>query len=287
MFFAIVDDPEGPSAGPARGLVPRPPGLRGVHRLGSCRRGSPRSSSGVRRGPRLSRRSRAGLGVILDASVFVYLGVLLAAIAAPDRAPAAARDRPAAPRSSRSSLSRAGVSCYAAPTSRTTSGVPRDQRASKTRNRASRRDQQRMMLSGSGGRCRDPPVLGVGFDRRNRTQPYLAARKRKFPGQPAIAYRRRRTRGASRTTGSSSPPTPGTVGLLLGLATFGAGLVLAFSGCAERLRGARRRGVDPGRGGDVERDRDRRGHPDGRRNVGRARPRRGLDSGCRRRAGGA
>ena len=81
MFFAVVDDPKGPR-----------PGQREVSFIGHQNLGSLTGAAlaagfaalalGVRRRLGLVALVGGSLGVILDASVFVYLGALLAAIAA-------------------------------------------------------------------------------------------------------------------------------------------------------------------------------------------------------------
>jgi O-antigen ligase len=104
------------------------------------------------------------------------------------------------------------------------------ERAAKSAETGVQTGQQRTMLLWMGYEMwRNHPVLGIGLDRSNTDfKPYLAAMKRKFPGQPPLAYPSKGHPWGVENLWLELAADTGTVGLLLGLATFGAGLVLAF-----------------------------------------------------------
>src|SRR5205085_5482939 len=89
---------------------------------------------------------------------------------------------------------------------------------------------QRTMLAYIGVRIwEDHPLLGVGFDRsRDRYRPYLADAKRKFPGQPPLAYPSRAHRWGVQNFWVQLLADAGVVGFVLGAATFLVGLGLAL-----------------------------------------------------------
>ena len=207
MFFAIVDDPEGPRPGPARGLVPRPPGLRRVHRAPRSRSASPRSRSGCGRPLAVAAIVGGGLGVILDASVFVYLGSLLAAVAARlDRPPPRHARRSGGSLAIGAILVVVGSGVYVLRGSDVTnylsflgiSHVAHD-RLERRADRLAARDAALDRLAD----VEDHPSSGSASSARTTDfQPYLAGREAEVP-EPARAglTRRRRTGGACRTSG--------------------------------------------------------------------------------------
>ena len=80
------------------------------------------------------------------------------------------------------------------------------------------------------------PVLGVGFDRSaNRYQPYLAAARRKFPNQPEIAYPSPRHQWGVQNLWVQLLADTGIVGLALALTTYGTALVTAFRAARRRV----------------------------------------------------
>ena len=89
---------------------------------------------------------------------------------------------------------------------------------------------QRTMLAYIGLRIwEDHPLLGVGFERSaDRYRPYLADAKRKFPRQPAQAYPSPQHRWGVQNLWVQLLADVGVVGLVLGVATFLAGLVPAL-----------------------------------------------------------
>ena len=229
MFFGIVDDPQGPR-----------PGQREVSFLGHQDYGAFTGAAlavglaaialGARRRLALAAVIGGGLGVALDASIFAYLGTILAAIAivvVTRRLGTLTLRRIVALgailvvvgsgvfvlRGSDVSnyLSFLGVSH--APAS-TDTGV--------------QTGQQRTMLLWMGWQMwKDHPLLGLGLERSNTDfAPYLAALKRRFPNQPAQAYPSDRYPWGVQNYYVELASDTGIVGFLLGLAVFGMGLLL-------------------------------------------------------------
>ena len=231
MFFAIVDDPQGPR-----------PGQREVSFLGHQDYGAFTGSAlaagfaavalGIRRRLAVVAIVGGSLGVTLDASVFAYFGVLLAAVAI-----VIATAKLGTLNLRRMLLIGAvllvvagGVVGLRGSDVSSYLGFLGIERAQKSAETGVQTGQQRTMLLWMGLQMwENHPVLGIGLDRSNTDfQPYLAAMKRKFPGQPPLAYPSRIHRWGVQNYWLELATDTGTVGLLLGLATFGSGLVLAF-----------------------------------------------------------
>jgi hypothetical protein len=89
---------------------------------------------------------------------------------------------------------------------------------------------QRVMLSYLGLRMwEDHPLLGVGFQRsKDHYGPYLAAAKRRFPGQNAFAFPSPQHEWGVQNTWVQLLADVGLVGFVLGVLTFAAGLFMAF-----------------------------------------------------------
>jgi O-antigen ligase len=171
-------------------------------------------------------------GVILDASIFAYFGVVLAAIAAAwvGRRTGTLTVRRAVALASILAVVGAGV--YVLRGSDVTDylsflGVRQPAASTGTDVQSG---SQRTMLAYIGLRIwEDHPILGVGFDRSaNRYQPYLADAKRKFPDQPAQAYPSPQHRWGVQNFWLQLLADVGIVGLALGVATFATGLWLAL-----------------------------------------------------------
>ena len=172
------------------------------------------------------------VGVIIDASIFAYFGVVLAAIAAAwvggrtgtltvRRAVALA-----------TIVAVVGAGVYVLRGSDVTNylsflGI---KAAAASTAADVQTGSQRTMLAYIGLRIwEDHPLLGVGFDRSaNRYQPYLAAAKRKFPDQPAEAYPSPDHRWGVQNLWLQLLADVGIVGFALGAATFVTGLWIAL-----------------------------------------------------------
>ena len=237
MFFAIVDDPEGPR-----------PGQREVSFLGHQDLGAFTGAAlaigfaaivlAVR--PRLALVAviAGSLGVILDASVFAYLGTVLAAVAA------GWIGRRVGTLTLRRALAIAGILVvvgsgvyvlrgsdvsnylsFLGITPATTSVAGQVETGS-----------QRTMLLWIGWRMwRDHPVLGLGFERSNFDfKPYLAAARRRFPNLPAEAFPSDQHRWGVQNLWMELLADTGIVGFALGVATFVTGLVLALRRAGQR-----------------------------------------------------
>ena len=169
-----------------------------------------------------------GIGVILDASIFAYTGVVLAALAAVwlGRRSGTLTVRRVVAIASILVVVGAGVSVLRG--SDVTDylsflGVRHPVETSSTDVQSG---SQRTMLAYIGLRIWvDHPVLGVGFDRSaNRYQPYLAAAKRKFPDLSAQSYPSESNRWGVQNFWIQLLADVGLVGFALGLATFLSGL---------------------------------------------------------------
>lgn len=89
---------------------------------------------------------------------------------------------------------------------------------------------QRVMLSYLGLRMWEAhPLLGVGFQRsKDHYGPYLAAAKKRFPGQNAFAFPSPKHEWSVQNTWVQLLADVGIVGFVLGVLTFAAGLFMAF-----------------------------------------------------------
>ena len=180
-----------------------------------------------------------GLGVIIDASVFAYLGLILAAIAAVwvgQRLGTITVRRTAAlgaillvVGSGVAVLRGSDVSSYLSFLGVTPANIV-------VTDNDVQSGSQRATLLWIGWRIFEAhPALGVGFDRSaNRYQPYLAEAKRKFPNQPEIAFPSKRHQWGIQNLWVQIAADTGIVGLALALAVYGTALVTA-------LRAARRK----------------------------------------------
>jgi O-antigen ligase len=231
MFVAIVDDPEGPR-----------PGQREVSFLGHQDYGTFTgaalaigfSAIALATRPRLAAVAvTAGVvGVILDASVFVYLGCLLAAV------PAVWIGR----RSSTLTLRRGlaigailvvvGSGVYVLRGSDVTNylsflGITE---SSKSTSSNVETGSQRALLLWIGYQMwRDHPILGLGFERSNFDyKPYLPAAREHFPNQPAEAFPAPSHRWGVQNFWLELLSDTGIVGFVLGVATFATGIVVAL-----------------------------------------------------------
>jgi hypothetical protein len=172
------------------------------------------------------------VGVIIDASIFAYLGVVLAAAAAVwvGRRAGTLTVRRAVAVASILVVVGAGVSVLRG------SDVTNYLSFLGVRPTATKPDpgvqsgSQRTMLAYIGLRIwEDHPLLGVGFDRsNNRYQPYLAAAKRKFPAQSPQSYPSPRNKWGVQNLWLQLLADVGIVGFALGIATFASGLWLAL-----------------------------------------------------------
>ena len=229
MFFGIVDDPDGPR-----------PGQREVSFLGHQDYGSFTGAAlaigfaaivlaGNRRLAAAAAASGA-VGVVIDASVFVYLGVFLAAVAA------LVVGRHVGTLTLRRGLAvvaillAVGSGVFVLRSSDVSSylsflGISH----AKVNPNDVQTGSQRALLLWIGWKIfEDHPVLGVGFDRSsNRYQPYLAEAKRKFPGQPPLSFPSPAHPWGVQNFWVQLLADTGIVGFALGVATFLTGLVLA------------------------------------------------------------
>ena len=136
---------------------------------------------------------------------------------------------------------------------------------------------QRVMLAYIGLRIwRDHPILGVGFERSTTGYgPYLADAKRRYPDEAPSSFPSKQHAWGVQNFWLQTLADLGVVGLLLALATFGTGLVLALRApAAVGFVALVAAVVDPRRRRDVERARDRRRQPAAGAHVARARARR-------------
>jgi MFS family permease len=231
MFLGVVDDPDGPR-----------PGQREVSFLGHQLLGSFTGAAvaigfaaialGTHRRLAAVAVVGGGLGVIVDASVFAFLGTLLAAVAV---VLVTWRLR---------TLSLARLLAVCAILVVVGSGVSVLRGSDVTNylgflgvtepNKATtghvETGQQRTLLLWMGWQMwKDHPVLGLGIDRSNTGfQPYLAALKRRFPGQPAEAYPSKQNPWGVQNYWLELASDMGIAGFVLGVSAFLIGLVLAF-----------------------------------------------------------
>ena len=174
-----------------------------------------------------------GLGVIIDASVFAFLGTVLAALAIlvlGRRLGTITLRRTAAlgaillvVGSGVVVLRGSDVSSYLSFLGVTPANIV-------VTDNDVQSGSQRATLLWIGWRIfEDHPLLGVGFDRSaNRYQPYLAAAKRKFPNQPAIAYPSKGHEWGIQNLWVQIAADTGLIGLALALATYGTALATAL-----------------------------------------------------------
>jgi hypothetical protein len=231
MFLAIVDDPEGPR-----------PGQREVSFLGHQDFGTFTgaalaigfSALALAIRPALAAVAITGgaIGVILDASVFVYLGCLLATVAV------VWIGRRAGTLSLRRGVAIAAVlvvvgsGVYVLRGSDVTNylsflGI------TKSHTNASgnvETGSQRALLAWIGYRMwSDHPVLGVGFERSNYDfKPYLPAAHKRFPNQPEKAFPGPWRRWGVQNFWLQLLADTGVIGFVLGVATFLTGIVIAL-----------------------------------------------------------
>jgi O-antigen ligase len=171
------------------------------------------------------------VGSILPASVFAYSGIVLAAILA------AAIGRRAGTLSLRRGLAIAGIlvvvgaGAFALRVSDVTDflsflGKP----TTSTPADAIQTGSQRVLLAYIGLRIwRDHPLLGVGFGRSTTGYgPYLADARRRYPDEAPSSFPSPRHAWGVQDFWLQALADVGVVGLVLALATFGVGLVLAL-----------------------------------------------------------
>ena len=179
-----------------------------------------------------------GIGVMLDASVFVYLGVLLGAVAIVivarhlgtlNLAPTArGRRRACRGRGRRARPARLGRHELPGLARRDEAGDDAVESDVQT-------GSQRTMLLWMGYQMwKDHPILGIGFERSNFDfGPYLAAMKRKFPNQPPEAYPSLQNPWGVQNSWVELLADTGVVGFALGVATFVTGLWLGSRAACE------------------------------------------------------
>jgi len=231
MFFAIVDDPEGPR-----------PGQREVSFLGHQDLGGFTGAAlaigfaaialGIR--PRLAAVAvvAGSLGVIIDASVFAYFGTILAAVAAVWIGRRVGTVTLRRVLLIGAILLVVGSGVYVLRGSDVSNylsflGIAP---AAKSSSQDVQTGSQRAMLLWIGWKIfEDHPILGVGFERSaDRYQPYLAEAKRKFPDQPPQAFPSPAHPWGVQNFWVELLADMGIVGFALGVATFATGLVMAL-----------------------------------------------------------
>jgi O-Antigen ligase len=231
MFLAIVDDPEGPR-----------PGQREVSFLGHQDYGTFTgaalaigfSAFALKIRPWLAAVAIAAgaIGVILDASVFVYLGCLLSVVAV------VWIGRRAGTLTLRRGLAIAAVmlfvgsGVYVLRGSDVTNYLNFLGISKKHTNIAGHVEtgSQRAMLLWIGYQMwKDHPILGLGFERSNFDYaPYLPAAHRKYPHQSLQAFPSPSHRWGVQNYYVELLADTGVVGFLLGIATFATGIVVAL-----------------------------------------------------------
>jgi hypothetical protein len=231
MFVGIVDDPEGPR-----------PGQREVSFLGHQDFGSFTGAAlaigfaaialAVRTRLAAVAATAGAIGVILDASVFVYLGTVLAAIAAlwiGHRAGTLTVRRGLA---LFSILGVVGSGVYVlrgSDVSNYFSFLGITPATSSVAGHVETGSQRTMLLWIGLQMWEDHPLLGLGFQRSNFDyKPYLPAARRKFPDQPPEAFPAPQHRWGVQNLWMQLLADTGVVGFILGVATFATGLVLAL-----------------------------------------------------------
>jgi hypothetical protein len=236
MFLGWVDDPL------AQPPAPRP-GQREVSFLGHQDLGSFTGAAlavgvtaialGTRRWLAVAAVAGGGIGVMLDASAFVYVGVLLGAVAVVIVA------RHLRTLNLRRLLAIGAVLAVVAGGvlvlrgSDVTNylgwlGVTKPE--TKSVESDVQTGSQRTMLLWMGYEMwKHHPILGIGFERSNFDfGPYLAAMKRKFPNQPPEAYPSLQNPWGVQNSWVELLADTGVVGFALGVATFLTGLWLAL-----------------------------------------------------------
>ena len=231
MFFAIVDDPEGPR-----------PGQREVSFLGHQDYGTFTGAAlaigfsalalAVRPALAAVAVTAGAIGVILDASVFVYLGCLLATVAV------VWIGRRAGTLTLRRGLAIAAVlvvvgsGVYVLRGSDVTNylsflGISKSH--TNTAGHVETGSQRALLLWIGYQMWKDHPILGLGFERSNFDfKPYLPAARRKFPNQPAEAFPAPSHRWGVQNFWLELLADTGVIGFVLGVATFGSGIVVAL-----------------------------------------------------------
>lgn len=233
MFLGIVDDPDGPR-----------PGQREVSFLGHQILGSFTGAAvaigfaAIALGTRHRLAAVAvvggGIGVMVDASVFAFLGTVLAAIAVVVVAGRLRTLNLARLAAIGAILVVVGSGVYVLRGSDVTNylgflGVTEPARS--TSGHVETGEQRTLLLWMGWQMWKDHPVLGLGIDRSNTGfQPYLAALRRRFPGQPAEAYPSKENPWGVQNYWLELATDMGIPGFVLGVSTFIIGLVLAFKG---------------------------------------------------------
>ncbi len=171
------------------------------------------------------------VGSILPASVFAYSGIVLAAILATVIGRRAGTLRMRHVLALVGILAVVGAGAFALRVSdvtnflsflgKPTTSAPTDQIQTGS---------QRVMLAYIGLRIwRDHPILGVGFERSTTGYgPYLADAKRRYPDEAPTSFPSKQNAWGVQNYWLQTLADLGVVGLVLALATFGTGLVLAL-----------------------------------------------------------
>ncbi len=233
MFLGVVDDPDGPR-----------PGQREVSFLGHQILGSFTGAAvaigfaaialGTRRWLAAIAVAGGGIGVIIDASVFAFLGTVLAAIAVVVVARRLRTLNLARLVAIGAILVVVGSGVYVLRGSDVTNylGFLGITEPAKSTAGHVETGQQRTLLLWMGWQMwKDHPVLGLGIDRSNTGfQPYLAALRRRFPGEPAEAYPSKQNPWGVQNYWLQLATDMGIPGFVLGVSVFLVGLVLAFKG---------------------------------------------------------
>jgi hypothetical protein len=237
MFLGIVDDPEGPR-----------PGQREVSFLGHQDLGTFTGAAlavgltalvlGTRRNLAVAALVGGALGVVIDASVFVYLGTILAALAAVLVA------RHVGTLTLRRLLAVAAIMLVVGSGVYVLRGSDVSNYLSflgitpsaKTVNNEIQTGSQRALLLWIGWRMfEDHPILGLGFERSNFDfKPYLPAARRRFPNLNAAAFPADTHRWGVQNMWVELLADTGIVGFALGVATFVVGVVTALRRAVHR-----------------------------------------------------
>ena len=182
-----------------------------------------------------------GLGVVLDASISAYGGIVLAAIAV------VWVGRRAGTLSIRKILAIGGMLVVLGAGVNVLRGSDVTNYLSflgihpaKTKESGVQTGSQRVVLLYIGVRIwEDHPWLGVGFQRsENRYQPYLAAAERRYPNEPRATFPSQTHEWGIQNFWLQLLADTGVVGFLLGVATFAAGLGRAYRSLAQHRFGA-------------------------------------------------